>query len=275
MPVLTKNGKRYYFAHVPKTAGTSSYVWFYQNGYEIENLFMHHGFSTHKTFGLNFGVQQFKMFGKPDDYKGSMQHVTYDIWRDWGPFDGSFAIIRNPYARYKSEIKFLFDSYVRTGVADNTLQELNAFRQALYEKLQSDYFQDNSILDNHIRPQSDFLEQETKVFKLEGHCMDDIADYFNLKEKPPNENSSSKLDIELTQSEIKLINSINRSDLTRFSYKTKTPSSGVPDNNVFNELDSENRPISFSERLKVIIIETKKCYWNIKKGMEKSNKRAF
>ena len=105
--------------------------------------------------------------------------------------------------------------------------------------------------------------------------MDDIADYFNLKEKPPNENSSSKLDIELTQSEIKLINSINRSDLTRFSYKTKTPSSGVPDNNVFNELDSENRPISFSERLKVIIIETKKCYWNIKKGMEKSNKRAF
>ncbi|MFT6988630.1 MAG: hypothetical protein ACJASL_000594 [Paraglaciecola sp.] len=274
MPILTKKGKRYYFAHVPKTAGTSLYVWFYRNGYEIENLSMHKGFGTYTSFNNEFMVEQFKIKGKLANYRGSIQHATFDVWKNWGPFDGSFAIIRNPYSRYKSEIKFLFKSYC-AGIAEKqTASELACFRSALYKKIKKDFNNDRSIFDNHIRPQKEFLDEDTRIFSFESNWADELAQYLDLTGEPPKENVSSKTVIDLTSDETSLIDELYQADFACFEYKKEEHVKSINSETYELAQYAKQANLRWSTVFVLIVEEFRKSYWNIMKRLakEKANK---
>lgn len=143
MTLLSANGKLFYFAHIPKTGGSS-----------IE------------TAMRKAGARRALHFHKRLDYvRCNLQHMHAELFDTFVPpkfYDAGFCVIRHPIARLVSEYrwrqtldqaKLPFDIWVRRQIAA--------------------YATDPYVLDNHIRPQHAFIGRKIKVFRFE-HGMDAI-----------------------------------------------------------------------------------------------------
>lgn len=138
MPLIRHADKIVFFVHVPKTGGTS-----------IEQALQKAGAKTALLYG-----SRFKGFSKT-----TFQHMDAHIYEKIVPenfYDYSFAIVRHPFTRLVSEFyyrrkrgfaKRTFDSWLN--IAMNTCPK------------------DPYIMDNHFRPQVDFIRPGVEVFKLE------------------------------------------------------------------------------------------------------------
>lgn len=175
MPFIQHNGKRVLFVHIPKTGGTSIETWMR----EIAPLRL---FSS----------------GVPHASRCTLQHYrAQDIKALLGGnfFDYSLTVVRNPYDRIASAYR------MRVQMAQgNILRAPPAFPVWLEEALDRQK-REKFHLDNHLRPQWEFLGKGVKVFRFEDGLFAPLAAMAaRLDVEPPaeipHELSSGKQEIE-------------------------------------------------------------------------------
>lgn len=134
MPLMLKHDTKIWFIHIPKTGGTSI----------VANL-------------REMGVQVKHIDEEPVAHGVTLQHLTPEQldhrishWKNYP----AFAVMRDPWHRTQSEYHYqrALGLTQHESMEDWLVQKLRAYRK------------DNSVDDNHIRPQVDFIREDTRVF---------------------------------------------------------------------------------------------------------------
>ncbi len=146
MPIVQIDHKLVYFAHVPRCAGSS-----------VENY-------LHGRFGTLGFLDRGYLQTPPDQLwnKSSPQHVTLAALDRLMPpefFAARFAVVRHPALRLRSVFLYQRD------IEETLSAELDF--SAWLRKLPSQRQQDPFLFDNHLRPISDFVPQDARIFRLE------------------------------------------------------------------------------------------------------------
>jgi hypothetical protein len=157
MPVFLRDGRALLFVHVPKTGGTT-----------IERVFERSGWTT-------------RLLETPDTHrdllavrKCSPQHYHADLLRSvlrLGRFEATFMMVRDPLARFRSEFLMRHSREPRTDAAAVEEWADQVFRR---------YRRNPFVLDNHLRPQSEFHLQGATVYRLEDG-LDTIVEDLNAR----------------------------------------------------------------------------------------------
>lgn len=223
MAILSCEGKRIYFAHVPKTAGTSLYVAFIKAGWRVENVVTNPNLGTGKALLKEFGIKQLQIAGDLSELETlgrSPQHAPISTWEKWGPFDESFAIVRHPGDRFLSALKYQFQGLGAKRKRDIFKHKsIDTFRKRVLSDLSSDPASLRHKYDGHFAPQTDFVARDTKVFRFEGDFTGEISDRYGLqKDQFPALNISKSETITLTPDEQRFVESTYADDFNRFGY---------------------------------------------------------
>ena len=223
MAILTKtqlkDGKlwrrRVYYAHIPKCAGTSLYIAFLRAGWQIENVNLHPKMGLGPKVYEEFGISQFQRRGSVETLgKRSIQHAPFNVWRLWGQFDESFAIVRNPRDRYLSALKFQYMGRTR-GKAD-----FEEFRAKTLSVLQRGWRARRRHFDGHFAPQTDFLGPATQTYRFESDFVEKLAGQYGLASAAfPELNTAQTSDINLNSSELEFISKVYKSDADKLGYE--------------------------------------------------------
>ncbi|KIC18761.1 MULTISPECIES: sulfotransferase family 2 domain-containing protein [unclassified Leisingera] len=139
MPLYRNGDKVILFVHIPKTGGST-----------VEEVL--------KAAGAPQALKYHKRLGYSN---ATPQHMHWEVIRHWIPqvfYDYAFAVVRHPLARLVSEYHW------RKAITEN--RELPDF-DTWANRQMNRYPKDNYILDNHIRPQSEFLGPKVEAFRLE------------------------------------------------------------------------------------------------------------
>lgn len=141
MPFISHRNRNVLFIHIPKTGGSSIEHWM-----------------------RSFGPLHLFSVGIPPFSKCTPQHYTFNDIRslfEGSFFDYAFTVVRNPYARIESEYRMrwllareshwtafpTFSQWIET--------QLDGVRRHKWQ------------LDNHLRPQTEFLGSSLRVFRFE------------------------------------------------------------------------------------------------------------
>ena len=141
MPIFFDQGKSLLYIHIPKTGGSSVETILTQNGYK--SSFRFRGFHPRDLTFIKCSPQHFHA-----------ELISKLFYVD--QFDKVFTIIRDPFERIKSEYYWQ--------------RHLNIAEKRPTEWLRSifhNYETNPYIFDNHIRPQVDFIVEQSTIFKLE------------------------------------------------------------------------------------------------------------
>lgn len=141
MPFIECNGMRVLFIHIPKTGGTTVESWL-----------------------RSLAPLRFHSVGLPPASRCTPQHYRMQDLRDLlGPdyFDYAFTLVRNPYDRIASEYRMHAairgQGFWKAWPSFSLWLEENIRRQAL----------EPFHLDNHLRPQWEFVGSNVDVFRFE------------------------------------------------------------------------------------------------------------
>ena len=141
MPVFIKDHFRVLYVHVPKTGGTAVEFFFQKNGWDIS--FVDRGGATSLAPVM----------------KCSPQHlhasILQELFRLRG-FSYTFMTVRNPVDRLVSE-------YRMRAAMQTRIEDIDAWVTYVLSTYPSTPF----LIDNHIRPQSEFWLPGCEVFKQE------------------------------------------------------------------------------------------------------------
>ena len=153
MPCVRANGKLLFFAHVPKTGGSSVEDYLAARFGPLSML-------DRGWFGYRYGGGGARSAG----LLTSPQHLTAaDAGRLFQtPPDWSFAVVRDPVARIVSEYRYM----AARGRRPWRWLAKAGFSPWLHTVLRAARH-DPTIFDNHLRPQSDIVPAEAEVFRLE------------------------------------------------------------------------------------------------------------
>jgi hypothetical protein len=168
MPVLSTQRGLLYFAHVPKTGGTSIEEYLIRNYGSLDLI--DRGWHEARLNGERTGRR----------FRCSDQHL---VWDDAltvlpRPPDRVFGVVRDPVKRLISEYRFQIR--YRPRMRWLTRLGFSPWLAALLHAARRDPY----ICDNHIRPQSDFLPPHAEVFRLEDG-LDHLPDWIAAEAGPP------------------------------------------------------------------------------------------
>lgn len=141
MPVFLKDHFRILFIHVPKTGGTAIEFFFEKNGFDVS--FIDRG-------GRNSIVPVMKC--SPQHMHAAMLREIFHL----RGFSYRFMTVRHPVARLVSE-------YRMRRVMQQRIEDIDTWIDYVLRT----YPDNNFLIDNHIRPQSDFWLPEVDVFRQE------------------------------------------------------------------------------------------------------------
>jgi hypothetical protein len=151
MPLLRAEGRRLFFAHVPKTGGSS-----------LED-YLAARFGPLAWLDREWEIRWLEGGCREAGLRVSPQHLAAeDIARLLpGPPDWSFALVRDPAARIVSEYRF----QARAPRRRRRLAELgfSTWLRAVLALAR----REPTVFDNHIRPQTDLVPEGAEVFRLE------------------------------------------------------------------------------------------------------------
>lgn len=160
MPVFLKEGRAVLFVHVPKTGGTSIERHFAANGWR-----MHYRDARTGAGSLNSYLRC-----SPQHMEAERLQQLFRLDR----FDLVFCVVRDPVARFRSEYAMRNARDLRTDAPAVEAWGDRAFAA---------YARDPYTLDNHLRPQHEFLVPDTLVYRLESGldaAVDDLNSRFDL-----------------------------------------------------------------------------------------------
>lgn len=142
MPLLITHGKMIFFAHVPKTGGTSVQEYLIRRFGSLALLGRHRQCATRGTSLII-----------------SAAHLSAHDLEEMLPanLDWSFALVRDPVRRMQSEYRF------QHGISRASRLSFSTWLRAMIVAAR----REPRIYDNHIRPQVDLLPDGTEVFRLE------------------------------------------------------------------------------------------------------------
>lgn len=141
IPFVEHNGKRVLLVHIPKTGGSALCAWM-------------------RTLAP---LRLYTPAMAPSHLRVTPQHLPYHQIRELfgeGYFDYACAVVRDPFARLESEYRF------RTAVGGDGMRDRPLFG-AWVERMLGQYAQNPFALDNHLRPQWQFLGHEVRTFLYE------------------------------------------------------------------------------------------------------------
>lgn len=144
MPVFAKGERTVLFVHVPKAGGSA-----------VESLFTADGWKmTYRDGVMRKGGANWYRRCSPQHMHAAPLRETFRLER----FDAIFMLVREPIARFRSEYVMRNAKGLRTDAASV---------DAWAEKQLHNFQRDPYILDNHLRPQVEFLLPGALVHRLE------------------------------------------------------------------------------------------------------------
>jgi hypothetical protein len=204
MPIFYRDHQYILYIHVPKTGGRFIQETFVANGYQC-------GFMDTSNITTEFNRIR---TCSPQHYHANLLRQTVRFNR----LSCVFMTVRNPLDRIKSE--FLWRERDPSVDPDVWLKHILSV-----------YPSDNFILDNHIRPQTEFLIDGADVFRTEDGFNRDWLQLLNtrlglnfelLPETRPNSSrintGKDSSDVALNEESMDLIRNFYRADFERFGY---------------------------------------------------------
>jgi hypothetical protein len=144
VPVFIKDQRYVLFPHVPKTGGTS-----------IERLFRRNGWQMFlRDAKVGQGSLHYVRRCSPQHLHAAILRELIDLSR----VDLCFMVVRDPIARFRSEYAMRQKDPTKTDAAS-----VEEWADRVFTR----YERNPYALDNHIRPQHEFLLPGTEVFRLE------------------------------------------------------------------------------------------------------------
>ena len=212
MPFTIIDGQGLFFAHVPKAAGTSIEDY-------LEARFGRLSMLDREWFGIgkgHDGVLQRSVRTSP-------QHISAadaEMFLPPPPFPiHRFAFVRDPTARIVSEFKY----QRRYGHLKN--RTIPPSFTLWFSAMIAAARREPTVCDNHIRPQVDFVSEQTRVFHLEDGFSDFVAWLNDVTDTtaPPEITIGSALSsgeqvVELTDRDCEMISAYYEEDFREFGY---------------------------------------------------------
>jgi hypothetical protein len=144
MPVFANGDKTLLFVHVPKAGGSA-----------IESLFTANGWKmSYRDGQMRKGSPNWYRHCSPQHMHAAPLRETFRLER----FDAIFMLVREPIARFRSEYIMRNAKAPRTDAASV---------EAWAEKRLRSFQRDPYVLDNHLRPQTEFLLPGALVHRFE------------------------------------------------------------------------------------------------------------
>ncbi|MEL6433803.1 MAG: sulfotransferase family 2 domain-containing protein [Pseudomonadota bacterium] len=198
MPAFRIGDKLILFIHIPKAGGTSIKSWLASHA--PENLYQKH---------------------RPEIFPCVPQHFHGEVLDTLfapGFFDYSFCVTRNPYDRILSEYNYR----INIPRLKNRLLPKPSFERWLKSAL-STFKKNGYVHSNHVRPQHEFLIEDTETFRLEdglGPLQARLTALTGipLEEQIPTKNPSIKSETKISEYEAGLIREFYADDFERFGY---------------------------------------------------------
>ena len=160
MPILhhTKTHERFFFIHIPRTAGRFLMENFIENGYNVE----HH--LTNKILKKEKEITDY-LWTPTEGVE--ISHATYPLYNKWKGVKGrtSIAIIRNPIDRFFSS-SFSFTKKFN----QSSFEDWTSFKDIL-----STY----KSITNWWRPQHEFISPYTRIWKYENGFGEKFCNWIN------------------------------------------------------------------------------------------------
>ena len=159
MPVFLKDDKSVLFVHIPKTGGSTIEAVFRSSGWRVQ-------FRETRTSHPHLRPLR----------RVSPQHLHAPILRELfrvNRFDLVFLICREPVSRFRSEYA------MRRSSEDGDFDAVEAW----WSQMSKRYRNNPCVLDNHLRPQSEFLLPNAEVFRMESGLsavVEDLNERFDL-----------------------------------------------------------------------------------------------
>jgi len=152
---MLKDDRAVLFVHVPKAGGTT-----------LERLFTDSGWTMRYRTTWRSNPEVFRLLRvSPQHYHGALLEELFKLDR----FEHIFQVCRDPIHRFRSEF----------AMRNKTLTEADASTVEAWADEQFGLYATNPyLLDNHLRPQVDFLVPGVEVYRLEDG-MKEIVDDLN------------------------------------------------------------------------------------------------
>lgn len=155
MPIFSKENTRLLFIHIPKTAGSSIEDYFAEQGWSVDYL--------DRSNPTHFDSLNYCRRVSPQHMHNRLLRETFNL----EGFDLIFTVIRNPIERFKSEFAWRNPSGSTEEVDEKQVENWWSHHKRLFRK-------DQYHFDNHLRPQTDFILPEARVFRFESD-LDSVA----------------------------------------------------------------------------------------------------
>lgn len=201
MPLLVKDKTALLFVHVPKTAGTSVYTYFKTQGWKVED------------FDRRYRSNKFRVC-PPQHYHREILELLYKFDR----ISGILQFTRDPIDRLVSE-------YFYRNKKNSSLFSQQKHFERWWRAVRSDFSRDPFTLDNHIRPQSDFLLPKSTIARFEDDLSAGFFEGYLAKLRQPVHSSEFPAENISRRRELTISNEINeeirefyRDDFTNFGY---------------------------------------------------------
>ena len=200
MPLITACGKRIYFAHVPKTGGSS-----------VEDYLI-------RRFGGPLSLRDITHRAR-DRKRGLISLSTHFTARDLDDVlphdvDHCFAVVRDPLKRVESQYRF------QANISKTRRFSFSTWLRIMFEAARID----PRVYQNHIRPQSDLIREESAIFRLEDKFSDMITWLDEVTESSTPEIKVGHLlkrahePIFMSREDVELITRFYKTDYERFGY---------------------------------------------------------